>query len=354
MKVLVTGGNGFVGKHVVAALQAAGHEAIVPTREEFDLIIKRGPGYMMSALHGKANDHVSFLCWFLLDRQIDAVIHLAAICGGIGVNKDNPGKFMYENLQMGVNIVEACRLANIKKLVNLSTVCSYPKHTPVPFKESDIWNGYPEETNAPYGIAKKAIVELGIAYHRQYGLNVTNLVPVNMAGEHDHFDLYSSHVLPALIKKFENPQTASMRVACTCPCHVDGNIRHVMACCDGQRMTRRAVPAVQLWGTGSASREFLYAGDCAKAIVKALETDTGPEPINLGTGQEITIKALAELVKKVGGYLEVEIAWDPSKPDGQPRRCLDTSRAKEVLGWEATTPIEETVRKTIEWYRANV
>ena len=324
MKVLVTGGSGFVGQHVVAALRAAGHEAIVPTREEFDLIVKRGPGYMMADLHGKSNNHVSFLCWYLLDRQIDAVIHLAAICGGIGVNKDNPGKFMYENLQMGVNIVEACRLANIKKLINLSTVCSYPKYTPVPFRESDIWNGFPEETNAPYGLAKRIIVELGIAYHKQYGLNVTNLVPVNMAGEYDHFDLYSSHVLPALIKKFEEAEGFG---GCCTECF-----------------------SVTLWGTGLASREFLDAKDCARAIVIALETNTGPEPINLGTGQEITIKDLAELVKSIGGY-HAEIYWDHSKPDGQPRRSLDVSRAKTILGWQAEIPLVDTIKRTIEWYR---
>jgi len=318
MRVLVTGGNGFVGKHVVAALSADGHDVIVPSREDFDLIVKRGPGYSIATHHKKVNDHVSFLCWYLLDREIDAIVHLAATCGGIGVNKDNPGKFMYENLQMGLNLFEAARLANIKKIVNLSTVCSYPKHTPVPFRESDLWNGYPEETNAPYGIAKKAIMELGIAYHKQYGLNVTNLVPVNMAGEYDHFDLYSSHVLPALIRKFEE-----------------------------------AKDVVILWGTGSASREFLYAGDCARAIAIALEKDTGPDPINLGTGEEVTIKELAEIVKQVGGYTAA-IRWDNTKPDGQPRRCLDVSRANKVLRWQAKTGVEETVRKTINWYRSTL
>jgi GDP-L-fucose synthase len=302
MKVLVTGGNGFVGKHVVSVLRAEGHEVIAPTSAEMNLF---------SQFQYESPD-TGLLYWF---SNCDAVIHLAAICGGIGINKDNPGKFMYENLQMGLNVIEACRLAGVKKLVNLSTVCSYPKHTPVPFRESDIWNGYPEETNAPYGIAKKAIVELGIAYHKQYGLNVTNLVPVNMAGEHDHFDLYSSHVLPAMIRKFEEAQDV-----------------------------------VVLWGTGSASREFLYVGDCARAIAIAIEKDTDPQPINLGTGQEITIKELAETVKRIGGYTAT-IVWDSTKPDGQPRRCLDVSRAKSVLNWEATTSIQDTVAKTIKWYR---
>ena len=306
----MTGGSGFVGRHVVAALSAAGHEVVAPTSKEMNWL-------ECSDMDGDVGmgSVVGYHSMKLMIDRYDAVVHLAATVGGIGINKDNPGKFMYENLQMGLNVVEACRLANVKKLVNLSTVCSYPKYTPVPFKESDIWNGFPEETNAPYGIAKKVIVELGIAYHKQYGLNVTNLVPVNMAGEYDHFDLYSSHVLPALVRKFEE-----------------------------------AKDVVTLWGTGSASREFLYSGDCARAIVMALGTDTGPEPINLGTGQEITIKDLAELVKRVGGY-QAEICWDHSKPNGQPRRNLDTSRAKQILGWEATTPIEETVRRTIEWYR---
>jgi GDP-L-fucose synthase len=328
MKVLVTGGNGFVGKHVVAALNAAGHEVVAPTSKEWNWLVC---GDMLSAdvLPSVLDTHITQL----RRGRFDAVIHLATICGGIGINKDNPGKFMYENLQMGLNVVEACRLAHIKKLVNLSTVCSYPKHTPVPFKESDIWNGYPEETNAPYGIAKKAIVELGIAYARQYGLNVTNLVPVNMAGEFDHFDLYSSHVIPAIIKKFESPLVDTTGQFGISPHNYPKKY-------------------VELWGSGRASREFLYAGDCAKAIVSSLDKNTGPDPINLGTGREITIQDLATLIKKIGGY-DADIVWVLSKPDGQPRRSLDTSRAKQVLGWEATTPIEETVRRTIEWYRAN-
>lgn len=322
MKVLVTGGNGFVGKHVVAALCADGHDVLTPDRFSLNLL----------------EQDAKSLASYLVINSFDAVVHLAAICGGIGVNKDNPGKFMYENLQMGLNVVEACRLAKVKKLVNLSTVCSYPKYTPVPFKESDIWNGYPEETNAPYGIAKKAVVELGIAYHKQYGLNVTNLVPVNMAGEYDHFDLYSSHVLPALVRKFEEQEDCARKLGNEIP------VVHSMQ--DSQ------IPTVELWGTGSASREFLYAGDCARAIAVAVIKNTGPDPINLGTGQEITIKELAEMVKSVGGY-SAEIYWDATKPDGQPRRCLDITRAKNILRWEASTPIEETVRRTIEWYRKN-
>jgi len=332
MRVLVTGGNGFVGKHVVKELKARGHDVIAPTRQEMPLLIPRtwlpnkdnSDQMCYSGAYGIAIDFVQ--------RKIDAVVHLAATCGGIGINKDNPGRFIYENLQMGINVLEGAHLANVKKVVNLGTVCAYPKFTEIPFREDDIWNGYPEETNAPYGIAKKTVMEMGIAYAKQYGMNVTNLVPVNMAGEFDHFDLYSSHVIPAIIKKFEAPLVDEK-------CQFDFS---------PQNYPKKYV---ELWGTGRASREFLYAGDCARAIALSLEKDTGPEPINLGTGQEITIQALAELIKRIGGY-DADIVWVSSKPDGQPRRCLDTSRAKQVLGWEAITSIEEILEKTISWYRA--
>jgi GDP-L-fucose synthase len=264
----------------------------------------------------------------------DAVVHLAATCGGIGINKDNPGKFIYENLVMGISVLEACRnfryvnnqihnpLAkkDTPRVVFLGTVCQYPKFTPVPFKEEELWNGYPEETNAPYGIAKRAVMEMGIAYNKQYELEVVNFLPVNMAGEYDNFNLYSSHVIPALIRKFEEAG------------------KH---------------EPVELWGTGSASREFLYAGDTAKAIRKAIEGPyVGPEPMNLGTGREITIKDLAERIKEVGGYSS-SILWDDTKPDGQPRRCLDTTQATERLGWTAETDIDEMLSRTIHWYREN-
>lgn len=352
MRVLVTGASGFVGRHVVRELSSRGHELILPSSSELDLT---APVAASGIAGGAIQYGMPLLCaplaWidrsidafvlYLYQNKPDAIVHLAATCGGIGINKDNPGKFIYENLQMGINVLEAARLANISKVVNLGTVCAYPKFTPVPFKESDLWSGYPEETNAPYGIAKKTVIEMAIAYYKQYGLNVTNLLPANMAGEYDHFDEYSSHVIPAIIKKFECRQDI-LNAA-------DTVIKDGMF--DASIRKNHERPIV-LWGTGSASREFLYAGDCARAIALALERDTGPDPINLGTGREVTIADLAAIIKEIGKY-EANIEWDSSKPDGQPRRSLDTSRAKERLDWEATTSLEEMVRRTIEWYRTN-
>lgn len=332
MRILITGSSGFVGKHVVRELEND-HDLLTPDREELNLLSLQPQYWQEPQYRGLIGDHSypielvagsDRIAKWLFDHQVEAVVHLAATCGGIGINADNPGRFIYENLQMGINLLEGARLAGVKKVVNLGTVCAYPKFAPVPFKEEDIWNGYPEETNAPYGIAKKTIMEMGKAYSQQYGMDITNLVPVNMAGEWDNFDEYSSHVIPALIKKFESPYT------------YDDSHEFVL-----------------LWGTGLASREFLYAGDCARAIAIALEKNTGSEPINLGTGQEITICELAELVKRVGGY-DSEIVWDDSKPDGQPRRCLDITRAREVLGWEPKVDLEETVRRSIEWYKTTI
>jgi len=331
VRVLVTGSSGFVGQHVRRELEKRDHELLTPSSQELNLLT----GHKDVCFNTQ-----DLIKLDLINHKVDAIVHLAATCGGIGINADNPGRFIYENLQMGINILEAARLAGVSKVVNLGSVCAYPKFTQVPFKEEDLWNGYPEETNAPYGIAKKTIIELGIAYARQYGMNVTNLLPANMAGEWDNFDQYSSHVIPALVAKFEDP-------------HYRGFVTK-----DGQEYRGIMIdsneipvhPFVTLWGTGSASREFLYAGDCARAIAIALEKDTGPQPINLGTGQEITIRELANLVKRVGEY-DAEITWDNTKPDGQPRRALDVSRAKSVLRWEATTSLEETVKRTIRWYR---
>lgn len=296
MKVLVTGSRGFVGKHVVSKL--SGEEDLVlftPSRIELDVLSDVDVAYYI--------DH----------HKIDAVVHLAALCGGIGINKDMPDKFMRENLLMGINVVDACAVNNCK-LVNVGTVCSYPKYTPVPFKESEFWNGYPEETNAAYGIAKKAVIEYTKALRDK--INVTNLVPVNMCGEYDNFDLYSSHVIPALIRKFEQSSTH-----------------------------------VEIWGDGSASREFLYAGDFADAVSIALRKKTDAKPINIGTGKEIKISDLVDKIKQVGRYTSKPV-WLVDKPNGQPRRCLDVSRAKDVLRWEAKTDLELMLTKTIKWYRS--
>jgi nucleoside-diphosphate-sugar epimerase len=318
MRVLITGSSGFVGQHVVKELEDD-HELITPDRFKLDLL----KDYCVS---GGALTNTK-----LMFEGVDAVVHLAATCGGIGINKDNPGKFIYENLQMGINVLEAARLANVKKVINLGTVCAYPKYTDVPFKESDLWSGYPEETNAPYGIAKKTIIEMARAYHAQYGMEITNLLPANMYGEYDNFDLYSSHVIPALIAKFENLKKSRDEI------FELGQMRPNM---------------IGVWGDGSASREFLHASDLARAVSISLEKNTGPEPINIGTGHEVTIKELVELINKVGGY-DGGIQWDPSKPNGQPRRSLDITRAKNVLRWEPQTSLEEGLNKTIEWYRAH-
>ena len=278
-----------------------GREQIaVPRRAEFDLTQREAVSQMYVQL------------------RPDIVIHLAAEVGGIGANRASPGRFFYANLAMGMHLIEQARDAGLKKIVMVGTVCSYPKHTPVPFREDDLWNGYPEGTNAPYGIAKKALLVMLQAYRQQYGLNGVYLIPVNLYGPGDNFDLETSHVIPAMIRKF-----------------VDARVS--------------GAAEVTLWGTGSASREFLYVEDCARAIVMATQRYDGAEPVNIGTGREITIRDLAEKIRGIVGY-RGRIIWDSTKPDGQPRRCLDTSRAKAAFGFEATTGFDEGLQRTVDWY----
>ena len=249
----------------------------------------------------------------------DVVLHLAAEVGGIGANQDNPGRYFYANMAMSLHLIEHARIVGLEKFVQVGTICAYPKHTPVPFREADLWIGYPEETNAPYGIAKKAAQVMLDGYHRQYGLKSAYVLPVNLYGPWDNFDLHSSHVIPALIRKCEEAR-------------VDG------------------ADHITCWGTGKVSREFLYVDDAAEGIIRAAELLDEPEPVNLGTGMEITIADLVELIARLTGF-SGEIRWDSSKPDGQPRRCLDTSRASERLNWKAQVGFEEGLLRTIEWWR---
>jgi len=302
-KICVTGGSGFLGSSVYAELSKT-------VRKQENVSIPRSSEYDF-----KQSDAVARMYSTL---GPDVVIHLAAEVGGIGANRASPGRFFYANLAMGLHLIEQARHAGLKKFVMVGTVCSYPKHTPVPFREDDLWNGYPEETNAPYGIAKKALLVMLQAYRQQYGLNGVYLIPVNLYGPGDNFDLETSHVIPAMIRKF-----------------VDAKVS--------------GAAEVTLWGTGSASREFLYVEDCAKAIVMATQHYDGAEPVNIGTGSEITIRDLAEKIRGIVGY-SGRIVWNSSKPDGQPRRCLDTSRAKTAFGFEATTGFDEGLRRTVDWY----
>ena len=295
-KVLLTGATGFLGKNVVPVLS-----------EEYEVI---GVGSEWDLRDQQAVDNLFF------EFDFDVIVHAAGSVGGILANRENPGKFMYENLIMGANLIEAGRQFGVDKFVLLGTVCAYPKFTPVPFEEKQIWNGYPEETNAPYGIAKKALMKLLETYNEQYQMNCVNLIPVNMYGPHDHFNLTSSHVIPALILKFYNAMK------------------------EGKRK-------VTIWGTGEASREFLYAPDCAEAISLAIQKDVEPEPINIGTGTEIKIKDLVVEIAQQMGF-EGDIFYDSSKPDGQPRRCLDVERAKARLGFEAKTDYQNGLKNTIE------
>lgn len=304
LRVVVTGGAGFLGRVVVRKLRDRGclpQNIIVPRRADFDLT------------------HESEVKRLYAETNPDIVLHLAAEVGGIGANMDNPGRFFFANMAMALHLIEHARINGIRKFVQVGTICAYPKFTPVPFKEDDLWAGYPEETNAPYGIAKKAAMVMLDGYKRQYGLNSAYLLPVNLYGPHDNFDLHTSHVIPALIRK--------------CIAAIDEGKDHIMC-----------------WGTGSASREFLYVDDAAEGILRAAEEMEEPTPINLGTGMEITIKDLVHLIAKLTGF-KGDIRWDASKPDGQPRRCLDTQRAMRLLNWKAAVGFDEGLQRTIEWWR---
>jgi len=301
-RLLVTGGSGFLGKNVVTKLQQRGCPNIFVSRsKDYDLV---------------DNEEVKRL---YRDSKPDIVIHLAARVGGIGANSENPARFFYDNLMMGVQMMEQGRLSQIEKFVAVGTVCAYPKFTPVPFHEEDIWNGYPEETNAHYGFAKKMLLVQSQAYRQQYGFNSIYLIPVNLYGEGANFNPDSSHVIPALIKKVFDAEK------------------------NGERN-------IVVWGTGKATREFLYVEDAAEGIVLAIEKYDEPLPINLGNGFEISIKNLVEIICEFSGF-DGEIRWDTSKPDGQPRRCLDISKARNEFGFEAKTNLREGLKKTIEWYK---
>ena len=299
-RVLVTGGGGFLGSHLVERLEADGHDVIAARSAEYDLTSMDETARMYD------------------DADAELVFHLAAEVGGIGANRANPGRYWFANLTMGANVLEQARLRETSKLVIVGTVCAYPKFAPVPFTEDDLWNGYPEETNAPYGVAKKTILVGAQAYREQYGLDAIFLLPTNLYGPRDNFDLETSHVIPALIRKMVESEDE-----------------------------------VVLWGDGSPTREFLYVDDCVEGLVLAAERYDGADPVNLGAAREISIRDLAELIADVTGY-QGTITWDADKPNGQPRRSVDGSRARELFGFEATTPLREGIERTVAWYRSAV
>ncbi len=303
-RIIVTGGAGFLGSFVVEELKRREPSKIlVPRSKDWDL---------------RRED----VCRRLFrETTPDLVIHLAAVVGGIGANRANPGRFFYDNMAMGLHVIEEARLAKVEKIVVAGTICAYPCLTPVPFREEELWNGYPESTNAPYGIAKKALLVQCQSYRAQYGTNAVFLLPVNLYGPRDNFDLETSHVIPALVRKYVEAR-------------------------------ERGDEVVTAWGTGAATREFLHVRDCARGLVAAAERYDGDEPVNLGSGQEISIRDLTMLIRKMARF-KGRVEWDASKPDGQPRRCLDTSRAKRLFGWRAEIPFEEGLAETIAWYEEN-
>jgi len=303
-RFVVTGGGGFLGKHVVKKLQDRGVDKIfIPQIEQYNLTHEEA----VERLYRETRPHI--------------VVHLAAEVGGIGANRANPGRFAYANLMMGALVMEHARLCGVEKFVAMGTICAYPKFTPVPFREEDLWNGYPEETNAPYGLAKKMLCVMAEAYRRQYGFSAICLLPVNLYGPGDNFDLESSHVIPALIRK--------------CVEAMDRGDKEIVC-----------------WGDGSPTREFLYVEDCAEAIILATERYDSSDPVNIGAGFEISIRELSELIAELTGF-SGKLTWDTSKPNGQPRRCLDTTRAAERFGFRARTGLREGLMRTIDWYRAN-
>lgn len=303
-QILITGGSGFLGSHLIEEIRKRGADRIAaPRSREYDL---RDQGQVRACLAAV---------------KPDVIIHLAAVVGGIGANRKHPGSFFYDNAMMGIHLMEEARKARVGKMTVLGTICAYPKFTPVPFREAELWNGYPEETNAPYGLAKKMMLVQGQAYRQEYGFNSIYLLPVNLYGPRDNFDPESSHVIPALVRKaLEAKESGAKEMVC--------------------------------WGTGSATREFLYVTDCARAIALATERYDGDEPVNLGSGMEISIRDLSTTIAHACGF-QGRIVWDSSKPDGQPRRCLDTTRAAEYFGFKAQVPFAQGLKETVEWYLAH-